>query len=280
MTDTAAVLRRLGVEPERPSLDALKRLHRAWVEKVPYESVWIHTGERWGIDPAESLHRIAREARGGYCYQLNGALSLVLAELGYQVTRHVGGVHGPEGPQLHWLTNHLVLIVGGLPDKTNPGGRWHVDVGLGDGLYEPLPLVPGTYRQGPLSFSLERTYDEVGDWHFTHDATGSFSGMSFREPAAEMDAFAARHVHLSTSPESSFAGVVTAQLRHAKGTDILRGCVLSQRRDADSTIETLESAVDWFAALGDVFGIRVTARSEALWARVSEAHERWLASAN
>ena len=74
----ALALRRIGVEAEPPSAEALARLHRAWVERVPYESVWIHMSDRWSIDPAESLHRIANQSRGGYCYQMNGALSLVL----------------------------------------------------------------------------------------------------------------------------------------------------------------------------------------------------------
>ena len=35
-TITAAYLNRLGVEAERPSAEALARLHRAHVERVPY----------------------------------------------------------------------------------------------------------------------------------------------------------------------------------------------------------------------------------------------------
>ena len=44
-----AYLRRLGLEAEPPSVDALQRLHRAQVERVPYETMWIHAGEPWGI---------------------------------------------------------------------------------------------------------------------------------------------------------------------------------------------------------------------------------------
>lgn len=117
----AAALRRIGVDPEAPSVDGLKALHRGWVEHVPYESVWIHMGERWSIEPFDSLDRVARLSRGGYCYQLNGALSIVLDELGYRV-------------------------------------------------------------------------------------------MSFRDEPVEMAVFDQRHQFLSTSPDSSFAGVVTAQL--------------------------------------------------------------------
>ncbi len=121
--DVAAYLARLDVEAEPPSVDALRRLHRAHVERIPYESVWIHLGEQWGIDPTDSLRRIAHDGRGGYCFHLNGALAELLAALGYQVTRHVGGVHGPDGPSEAALTNHLVLLVHDLPDDTNPEGQ-------------------------------------------------------------------------------------------------------------------------------------------------------------
>src|SRR5438270_11139622 len=104
-------LRRLGLEREPPSVPALHRLHRAHVERVPYETVWIHTGDRYSCSAEESLARIARTSRGGYCFHLNGAFSELLAALGYRVVRHVGGVHGPDGPSKQAMTNHLVLTV-------------------------------------------------------------------------------------------------------------------------------------------------------------------------
>ncbi|MEO7369364.1 MAG: arylamine N-acetyltransferase, partial [Ilumatobacteraceae bacterium] len=94
----AAYLARLGLDAEPPSVEALLRLQSRHVERVPYETLWIHAGEAWGLDPAESVARIALHGRGGYCYHLNGALAELLESLGYVVHRHVGGVHGADGP--------------------------------------------------------------------------------------------------------------------------------------------------------------------------------------
>src|SRR6185369_11294391 len=116
--------------------------------------------------------------------------------------RHVGGVHGPEGPSVEALTNHLVLTVSGLSSAGNELGVWYVDVGLGDALHDTVPLVPATFTQGPFTLSLEQTDDGVGDWHLTHDPLGTFPGMSWRMRPATIDEFADRHEVLSTSPDS------------------------------------------------------------------------------
>jgi arylamine N-acetyltransferase len=282
-TDAAtrdAYLARLGLESEPPSAGALARLHRAHVERVPWETLWIHLGAAWGIDAAGSAARLASSRRGGYCFHLNGGFSELLGALGYHVTRHVGGVHGPDGPSEDEMTNHLVLVVHDLPSDANPDGTWYVDVGLGDALHEPIPLVAGTYEQAPFRMVVARSSD-VGDWHLAHDPAGAFAGMAWREQPTEMDAFADRHLWLSTAPDSGFVKVLTVQRRDADGVDILRGLSL-RRLGAGAFDATLTSQVELIEALGDVFGLDLapvdTAARAALWERVHTAHERWEAA--
>ena len=54
-------------------LKGLRRLHRRQVEQVPYETLSIHAGETWGIDPVDAVTRIDHPGRGGYCYHLNSS---------------------------------------------------------------------------------------------------------------------------------------------------------------------------------------------------------------
>lgn len=280
--DLQAYLRRLRIEAEPPSVDALARLHRAQLERIPYETTWIFLDERWTVDLAASVDRVAHRGRGGYCFHVNGAFSVLLAALGYDVTLHAGGVHGPDGATAESIENHLVLLVHGLPDDTCPDGTWYLDAGLGDAIHGPFPLVAGTYREGPFEFGLHPVTGGVGDWAFRHHHLGSFSGMVFELEPTTIDRFAARNVVLSTSPDSVFVKTVTAQRRDADGVDIIRGQVLSRVTDTANAVRTLETRAEWFDALADVFGLTLDdvdadARTR-LWQRVHATHETWLAS--
>lgn len=249
---------------------------------MPYETLWIHTGDLWGVRLEESVARIAHRRRGGYCFHLNGAFSALLGSLGYSVTRHVGGVHGPVPATEDEMTNHLVLTVDDLPTDANPEGTWYVDAGLGDALHEPVPLATGAFVQGPYSMRLDETPGEIGDWHLTHDPNGGgFVGMSWRSAPATMDDFAAKHEWLSTAPESGFVRVLTVQRRDATGVDILRGLVLQRVGDGASTGD-LTTKAELLDALTDLFGLDLAgieaATLDALWERMQREHERWEAA--
>lgn len=138
------------------------------------------------------------------------------------MTRHVGGVHGPGGPDAESAGNHVVLTVSGLPSSENPVGIWYVDAGLGDALHEALPLVAGVYEQVPFRLVLEETETGVDDWHLAHDPAGGFAGIGWRGAAAEMSDFTTKHEWLSTSPDSGFVRVPMAEHRDATGVDVVR----------------------------------------------------------
>ena len=95
------------------------------------------------------------------------------------------------------------------------------------------------------------------------------------------DAFADRHQWLSTSPESGFVKVLTAQRRDATGVDVLRGLSL-RRIGSDANESTLTNKRDLIAALRDLFDLDVGATHadalDALWPKLLAAHRRWEAA--
>ncbi|MEV0402555.1 arylamine N-acetyltransferase [Actinoallomurus sp. NPDC050550] len=281
--DVSGYLRRLGLSaPGPPSVAGLRALHAAQVERVAYEALDVQLGRLTSIDPYDSAERIV-SGRGGYCYHLNGAFSLLLGALGYDVSWHRAGVqvrHAPEPPGVE-LANHLALTVRGLPAEDCPEGVWLVDAGLGDGLHEPLPLRAGEYVQGPFRFRLRPSEVEPGGWRLDHDPRGAFIGMDFGLRTAVVGEFLDRHHHLSTSPESGYVRTCTVLRRDADGVDALTGCVLRRIGSGPDQRRVLDSQEEWYAVLTGLFGLALTdldaAAREALWGRVHRAHEDWSA---
>ncbi|MEU8134250.1 arylamine N-acetyltransferase family protein [Streptodolium elevatio] len=270
--DVRGYLTRLGLEDISgpPSTELLFALHRAHVERVAYEGLHAQLGQTTGLDPAESAARIAG-GRGGYCYHLNGAFAALLERLGFAVARHLAGVQVRFEDPPGVLGNHCALTV------RSENRDWLVDVGLGDGFHEPLPLRAGVYDQGPFSYALTPSDVVPGGWRFTHDPRGSFPRMDFaREPVA-LDVFAEKHEWLSTSPESSFVRTCALLRRDAKGVDSLIGCVLKRVDASGEVVVELETEHDWYTAVADVFGLTLfdigDEQRHELWAAVHARHE-------
>ena len=272
-------LARLGLErPVRADAEWLFAAHRAHMERIPYENLEIQLGRATSVDPGESIARIAR-GRGGYCFHLNGAFGTLLASVGYEVTRHRAEVRGRDAAN-HYASsltiNHQALSV------VCEGRTWFVDVGLGDAPYEPMPLRAGYVTQCPFTEGLERWGGRAGGWRFVHDPRAeSLGSMVFAPEPVEPSAFAEAHQWLSTSPESDFVHAAVVARRDAHGADVVRGRMYYRVDGSGVSRRLLETPGEWFALLADVYGLQLNDVDEAerdrLWARISAAHERWLA---
>jgi arylamine N-acetyltransferase len=281
-----AYLRKLGLTLDQvgtPTLEGLRLLHAAHCSVVVYENIDIIRGCPPGIDPEATARRFV-SGRGGYCYLLNGGFSALLASLGYSVTRHVGAVWRPggmgNGSAREAWGRHLALTV------ALDGQDWFADVGLGDALYEPVPIpddrtTPFEFAQGPFSYRLEASDEVPGAWRFVHDPVqASFTAMDFGPEPVAMAQFEQRHSFLSTSPDSGFVRVLKLLRRDPGAAFSLTGCVLIQHDATSRTELVLSSQRDWFAAVADVFGMPLDdvdlAGRGFLWQWLSESHEAWL----
>lgn len=274
---TGEYLRRLEVDvPLPPTVETLRLLHARHLERIPYENLGIMLRHPPSVDPVATLDRIAAIGRAGYCFHQNGAFELVLRDLGFTVERRHGrvwnaGVDRP-GPAL----NHLVLVVRDLPTEANPGGRWWPDLGLGDGFFEPLPLVDGTYDDAGFGYELADVTED--GWTFRHDPAGSFTGLQVTAQPTTPAAVLAAHAELSTPPDGRFASMLVVMRRDTTGVDIVRGC-LRQRVEPGRRTETeLTSYAAWRAALvGTGLPLDDIPQRELgdLWERTRDAHEAW-----
>ncbi|MDO5698192.1 MAG: arylamine N-acetyltransferase [Dermatophilus congolensis] len=262
---TTALLERLGLRHESPTRDYLTRVHRAFVAGVTYDTIGIQLGDPPPLDPEAAARRVL-SGRVGYCFGMNGALWWLLRELCFDVTLHAGVVRRPVDPEPG--VNHLTLVVH-LAD-----GNLLADAGMGDGLFEPLPLAEGEYAQGPFTFGL---HPNGAGWRFVHDPRGSFACMDFEPDVIGFDALEGPHAHLSTSPESGFVQALVLLRRRAEGIDILRSRTL-YRSDRDGRSKrVLTDADDLRKVMGSVFEVEVDdSELQVLWQRAEQQHQAFL----
>jgi N-hydroxyarylamine O-acetyltransferase len=260
-----AYLGRLGVQPEYPSAAALARLHAAHVERIPFETL----DRPDGVDPRRSLTRIVEEHRGGVCYQLSGAFKLLLEELGYQVTAHAAGVQSgfnpsPVGP----IGSHVMLTARGLPSPENQGGSWILDVGVGEGFTEPLPLCPGTYPQGDFVYTVKPT--STG-WRVDYDRRESCRGVDFAQEPAQMEDFAQIYDQMADGEMSLFFRFGWVKRHHRAGFDQVIGSRYSSVTAGGRVSRTIETPAEYLRLLSEVFSLDFPALSDvelvAMWKR-------------
>lgn len=119
-------------EIENANLDSLENIHRAHLIEVPFENFDIIVGDKISLIQEDIFEKIVTRNRGGFCYELNGCLFLLLKSIGFDVKMISARVYDDSeiGPEF----DHLCLIV-----KIN-GFEYLVDVGFGDSFSTPLKI--------------------------------------------------------------------------------------------------------------------------------------------
>lgn len=280
----APYLTTLGIDPSEPlgepTLDLLRRLHRAHVERIAFENIDIQLGRPQGIGPEESIARILA-GRGGYCFNLNNAFASLLTVLGYEVTMHRGQINGSAArakTDPDEYGTHMALTV------QIDGERWSIDVGLANSHYEPIPLREGSHVQGPFTFHLQKL-PEIGPdaWRFCTDPVQTtFHSMDFTLAPAVWEDFSEFHAELSTSPTSGFVQTCELFRRDALGTDFILNDELTRDDAGGRATRVLTSADEWFEVAEDLFRLDLSDIPDddraALFDRMQRAEEAYRAS--
>lgn len=256
-------LQRIGYQGARVAdLTTLCELHRAHLLAIPYENLDIHLGQRLTLDLPHIYHKIVEKQRGGWCYELNGLFAWALRTLGFRVTL-LGSSVGRPAQGSNGDFDHLILRV----DLARP---WLVDVGFGNGFFEPLPLVAGDYQQSFRHYQLE----EEGDhWYFHNDVHGG-PGFGFTLLPRQFASFGGRCHELQTSPASGFVQKTVCHRFTPDGFVTLRGALLKQYSAAGVVEEEIRDQLRYRTLIEQTFGLDGTL-ADALWDKVWAGHERW-----
>ena len=245
-----------------PNLETLIAVHRAHLLEIPYENLDIHFGRKLELNPARAFQKIVLEHRGGWCYEMNGLLAWALQELGFDIELLACAVG-----QNNASANHLAL-------KVNLEQPYLADAGFGNGILEPIPLIPGVYHQQSRDFTLEQDGE---NWIFqipSGSAAAVGNSFEFTLEPQKLLHFQDRCTYLQTSPESGFVRVVVAHRMTETGVQSLRGAILQTISHGIESSRTLENYADYDTALREVFDLHLDTR--ALWSKVWASHLAWL----
>lgn len=134
-----ALISILGNSPT-PDLATLTKLLTLFNQQT-FTTIDIHNQYRMHLDPAVALRRMCDDNEGGICYQINGALSHLLTNIGYKATLHTGWVRASNDIRFDLKKeSHMTLLV------ECDGQQYCVDPGWVDTPDAPLP-VTGEIRQ-------------------------------------------------------------------------------------------------------------------------------------
>lgn len=256
-------LARIGYNgPVAPELSVLRAVHRAHACNIPYENLDVLLQRPVTQDPAQIYRKIVDDNRGGWCYEMNGLLGWALSEIGFNVKRLCGGVmRAASGDEA--FGNHLVLLV------NLDGTDWIADVGLGDGILEPIALIEGEHTQFGRIFRLEQLEPSV--WRFHNRNDGLPPSADFHAGADTEERLAETCATLQSNPESMFRQNLICQRMSESGGWMLLGRVLRQF-EPGAPRRLINSESELLAVLADTFGIRMTDVGD-LWPRVLARHE-------
>lgn len=256
-------------ESIEPTVSMLIKLHRAHLDRVAYTNLEIQLDHSTSIDPLESVRRILG-GRGGYCFHLNLAFAALLLGIGYDVVvaRAAVPTAGEDG---HAWGNHVIALV------RLGGESFIVDVGIRDGLRDPLLLREHTVLSAPFRYRLEHSGGVL--WHLYYEERASIAGFDLDVTPVEPSSFALEHVFLSTSQDSYFVRNFIAHRRPADHVLTLRGCVLTRTDVHTRSSRDILTEREWLTLLVEEFGLSLgnLSRQErlGLWRRVQARHNAW-----
>ncbi len=248
--------------PVAPTLECLTAIHRQHLLHVPYENLDVQLGRKLDQDIERIFEKIVHRRRGGWCYEMNGLFGWALGEIGFDVMRMVGGVMRKSiGDET--FGNHLVLAV--RLDRT-----YIADVGLGNGLVEPVALEAERFEQGHRRFRLEPLGENV--WRF-HNFEGAMpSDFDFIHAPADEGVLSRKCVELQEDPESLFRQNLLCFRATNQGVLFLLGRLLMSYDKLESTRRLLASEEDLVSTMADAFGLE-DIDAARLWPSVQARHE-------
>ncbi len=123
------------------SKETLYNIHMAHALNIPFENLDVYLKKPVYLDRESLYKKIVTNKRGGYCFEMNGLLSIILQGLGFKVLNLLARITKDNGITYNAKT-HQVLCVEIGDDK------YLLDVGYGNhGLAAPILIELGKEQE-------------------------------------------------------------------------------------------------------------------------------------
>jgi N-hydroxyarylamine O-acetyltransferase len=249
--DLDAYFARIGyggaTSPNLQTLNGIVNLH---VQTIPFENLDILLGRAIDIAPASLQQKLVAGRRGGYCFEQNGLLLMVLEELGFDARPLSARVRYQRPRDFIPPRTHVFVRV------ELEGVSWLADVGVGGFSltsairletsdeqatpHEPRRIL----REGALLFHQVRIADE---WHDLSEFTLEEMPLIDRELG---------NWFTSTHPQSHFKSrLIAARARPDGGRNTLLNRELTLRRKDGVTARMLATPEELLSVLASEFDL-------------------------
>ncbi len=197
--DVDSYLKRIQQQREEPTIDYLRRLHRAHLLHIPFENLDIHYHSKIILDYDMIFNKVIQRKRGGYCYELNGLFFHLLQNLGFESRIISAQVKSEDSDEYGKDFDHMALIV--YVDE----GEFLVDVGFGKGIIYPKRISNGLVQMDYTNYY--KITKDINDWYFlqaSNDASSFNTKYKFLNQSKEMIQFHPMNEYHQSSQDSMF----------------------------------------------------------------------------
>lgn len=248
------------------NVETLREIHSQHLLHILYENLDVQLGHPVDLNVERIYNKIVEGRRGGWCYEMNGLLGWALETIGFKVMRMAGAVMRETQGDAQ-LGNHLVLQI-------MLEAPYLADVGLGDGLREPIPLREGSYQQESLHYRLELLQD--GYWRLHNQPGSNVSSFDFKQEPASEQLLAEKSQWLQTDEESPFKKLFVAYRFTPDSILMQLGKTFTVVDDGRSIKTEIHDLSAFNAHMAKTFGLNED--FSELWPSITAAHERFMSN--
>lgn len=232
-----------------PDAAALRAMHLAHTDAIPFENLSPLTGEPVRLDLPTLLSKFTQQ-RGGYCFEHNLLFQHALETLGFKTRALMARVRMNVPLDVITPRSHMLLLV------EAEGETWIADTGFGRmTLTAPIRLLPnlvqatphGAYRLMDVDGGYRLEAEMAGKWEPLY----AFELLPCYRPDIEMSNW-----YVSTHPSSHFVRDLVAVRTTAAGRHVLNNTRHTfYGLDSEPVSTQLSTAEDILSLLQGKFGI-------------------------